>query len=164
MGMAPRFNFDGFINERGGDLNHGYTQVFRNGTIEATKAEIVRLVDQRRVIPGLSLEQQFFEVLSGYIVGLRNVGVSPPIVLMITLEGAEGAKYAVYRNTFGDPQPPIDRAVLSLPECVVNDYGADVDYHRAARPAFDALWNAVGYSSAQFFDNTGLWVGNNTGR
>jgi Putative DNA-binding domain len=164
MGMTPRFNFDGFINERGGDLNHGYTQVFRNGTIEATKANIVSLGDQRRVIPGLGLEEQFFEVLSGYLSGLRNVGVSPPIVLMITLEGVEGANYSVYRNRFGDPEPVIDRAVLSLPECVVDDYGTDVDYHRAARPAFDALWNAVGYSSAQFFDQTGLWVGNKTGR
>lgn len=40
-GMTPRFNFHGFINERGGDQNHGYTQIFRNGALEATKAGIV---------------------------------------------------------------------------------------------------------------------------
>ena len=27
-GMSPRFNFEGFINERGGDKNYGYTQYF----------------------------------------------------------------------------------------------------------------------------------------
>ena len=25
--MSPRFNFEGFINERGGDTNLGYTQI-----------------------------------------------------------------------------------------------------------------------------------------
>ena len=28
MGMNPRVNFDGYINERGGDKNNGYTQLF----------------------------------------------------------------------------------------------------------------------------------------
>ena len=41
MGMTPRFNFEGVVNERGGDQNFGYTQVFRNGALEATKAKII---------------------------------------------------------------------------------------------------------------------------
>jgi hypothetical protein len=46
-GMTPRFNFHGFVNERGGDQNHGYTQIFRNGSLEATKAGIVRKREDR---------------------------------------------------------------------------------------------------------------------
>ena len=38
MGMTPRFNFEGVINYRGGEKCFGYTQIFRNGIIEATKA------------------------------------------------------------------------------------------------------------------------------
>jgi len=34
-GFSPRFNFDGFVVERGGDRNFGYTQVFRNGILES---------------------------------------------------------------------------------------------------------------------------------
>jgi len=55
---------------------------------------------------------------------------------------------------------PFDRNVIYLPECIIEEYGDDASYHRAIKPAFDALWNAVGYSESQFFDdNTGLWNG-----
>ena len=36
-GLRDRFNLDGVVTLRGGDVCHGYTQVFRNGIIEATK-------------------------------------------------------------------------------------------------------------------------------
>jgi hypothetical protein len=48
---------------------------------------------------------------------------------------------------------------LSLPECVLEEYGEDIDHHRAVRPAFDALWNAMDYPRAKFFNANGLWVG-----
>ena len=160
MGMSSRFNFEGFINERGGELNHGYTQVFRNGALEATKAQIARQHDGEVVIGGLGLEQQFFEVFPNYVDGLRNLGVAPPLVVMLTLEGVEGAVYAVRENVFNEQRPLLDRSLVLLPECVINEYGPAVTYHQAIRPAFDTLWNAIGYSRSQFFDDTGLWVGN----
>ena len=158
-GMTPRFNYYGFINERGGDENHGYTQIFRNGSLEATKAGIVREREGRLVIPGLGLEKQVFERFSSYIVGLRDVGVPPPLIIMFTLEGVQGANYAVRSNPWGDCEPPLPEPVLKLPECILEEYGADLEHHQALRPAFDALWNAIGYSHSQFFDENGLWVG-----
>lgn len=159
MGMSPRFNFDGYINERGGDKNHGYTQLFRNGTLEATMGHILRENKGRPNIPGLSLEKYFFEVFDGYLDGLKDLGIEPPLVAMVTLEGVEGATYAVQASIFDDPMPTLDRPILLLPDCVINEYGPKVSYHRAIRPAFDALWNAIGYSASQFFDESGLWVG-----
>jgi len=158
-GMTPRFNYHGFINERGGDDNHGYTQIFRNGTLEATKADIVRERDGRRIIPGLGLEKSFFEVFSKYIFGLRDIGVPPPLIMMLTFEGVLGANYLVRRNLWDDPEPPLPEDVLVLPECVLEDFGEDADHHRAIRPAFDALWNAIGYARSQSFNEEGLWVG-----
>ncbi len=160
MGNSPRFNFDGVINERGGEINHGYTQVFRNGIIEATKASLITETHGKKGIAGLKLEQQFFGSLSKYINGLKAIGVEPPLVVMLTFEGVDGAYYYVIGGTFADDSLPIDRSILYLPECVINDYGNDADYHRAVRPAFDALWNAVGFSGSLFFDSdSGLWVG-----
>lgn len=40
-GYITRFNLDGFINVRAGQRCPGYTQVFRNGAVEATKANIL---------------------------------------------------------------------------------------------------------------------------
>lgn len=79
---------------------------------------------------------------------------------MITLEGMQDAIYAVPNDN--DPRgnyQPLPEDLLTLPECVLEDYGTEVDHHRAVRPAFDALWNAIGYSRSQFFNEEGLWVG-----
>ena len=158
-GMTPRFNFHGFVNERGGDQNHGYTQIFRSGALEATKAGIVRKRNDRLFIPGLTLERDIFERLSPYIDGLRDIGVPPPLIIMFTLEGVKGADYAVMENPWGEYEPSLPDDVLFLPECVLEDYGTALEYHKAVRPAFDTLWNAIGYSKSQFFDEKGSWVG-----
>ena len=157
---TPYFNYHGFINERRGDENHGYTQIFRNGALEATKANIIREQDGSRFIPGLIQERYVFEVLSSYIIGLRDVGVPPPLIIMLTLEGVLGVRYVVKNHVWHDDfEPPFSEDVLILPECVLEDYGEDIDHHRAVRPAFDALWNAIGYPRSQVFNDEGLWVG-----
>lgn len=157
-GMSPRFNLEGFINERGGDLNMGYTQIFRNGVIEATKASIVRTIDGKKYMPS-GIEKQIFDVLHKYINGLRDLGVPPPLVVLFTLEGVRGAAYKISNNIFGDPEPVIERDVVFLPECIINEYGETIEYHRAVKPAFDALWNTAGRSSAQSFLANGQWKG-----
>jgi hypothetical protein len=157
--MSPRFNFEGVINERGGEQNHGYTQIFRNGSVEATKADILRRPDRGLGIPGRGLEQTFFERYDQYLAGLKNLGVQPPLVLMLTLEGVRGARYFVSNNLFEDDSAEIDRDVLHLPECVLTEYGSPETTHAVIRPAFDALWNAAGYAGARFFSKTGVWNG-----
>ena len=159
-GMSPRFNYHGFINERGGDHNHGYTQIFRDGCLEATMGSIVREREGHRGIPGLAIEEYVFEVLSPYICGLRDLGVPPPLIVMFTLEGVGGANYHVRENRWGDYEQPLTNETLRLPEGFLEDYGEDADHHRSVRPAFDALWNAIGYSGSQFFNEEGLWIGN----
>jgi hypothetical protein len=159
MGMSPRFNFEGVINERGGEKNHGYTQIFRSGALEATKASILRSSDRGVGIPGLGLEQTFFERYDPYLSGLRALGVEPPLVLMLSLEGVRGARYFVSNNFLEDDPVAIDRDVLQLPECVLTEYGPPAITHAAIRPAFDALWNAAGYPEAGFFSAAGVWRG-----
>jgi hypothetical protein len=161
MGMSPRFNFEGFINERSGEQNFGYTQIFRNGALEATKASIIRTNDGLRFIPGRALEKHIFEVLSNYLNGLRDLGVPPPLVALFTLEGVKGIPYNVQQSVFDDDhKSPILRDILYLPDCLINEYGQDSDYHHAVKPAFDALWNTAGYVSAKTFSTDGVWIGN----
>lgn len=158
-GKTSRFNFSGFINERGGDENHGYTQIFRNGSLEATKANIVHKRNGRLFIPGLKLEEEIFRHLPLYINGLRDIGVPPPLIIMFSLEGVSDAYYHVMEDQLAEYQPPLLDEVLYLPECVLEDYGIELEYHKAVRPAFDALWNALGYSKSQFYNKNGFWVG-----
>ncbi len=157
-GYTPRFNFEGFINERSRAGRHGYTQIFRNGTIEATISGIAEgRLEEYPLIAGLKLEKDVFTVISPYLVGLRDFGVPPPLFLMITLEGVRDAIYAIDQRPMDSRR--LAKDLLCLPECVLEDYGTDVDHHSAVRPAFDALWNAIGYARSQFFNEDGLWVG-----
>ena len=157
MGRTSAFNFEGFINHRGDD--RGYTQVFRNGALEAVETEIV-LSDSHgsRWIPGLDLENDVFEVLSPYLEGLRAIGVPPPLFLMITLESVKDSIYRVDEGIYRTIQR-LPKDLLRLPECWLEDYGTDVNHHRVVRPAFDALWNAIGRVGSQWFNEDGLWVG-----
>ena len=77
---------------------------------------------------------------------------------MLTLQGVRGATLGI-RNDWDDPPSAITRDVLELPEIVFEGFGSELDYQRAARPAFDALWNSAGYFSSRYFDANGRWVG-----
>jgi len=160
MGYSPRVNFDGFSNvHQGADGKcWSYTQVFRSGAIEAVKVRVVSdLQPGQLYIPTLDFDRWIFERLSDYLSALQRLDVPPPIILMITLQGVRGARLGVAPDSLDDP-PKIERDVLELPECVIEQYGADVDYQRAARPAFDALWNTGGFAQSKHFDATGKWT------
>lgn len=127
----------------------GFANAFGVGTYEGKK-----------YISSAPFERHVFESLACYINGLRDLGVSPPLIIMITLEGVKDAAYKVHNSIFGDPEPVIERDVVFLPECVINEYSEVAVYHRAVKPAFDALWNTAGCISAQTFSNDGVWTGN----
>ncbi len=158
---SPRFNYHGFINERGNNENYGYTQIFRNGILEATKAEIVRDREGFQIIAGAALEKHFFARIFSYIIGLKKLNIPAPLIIMLTLEGVHEASYYVKDYPYIERDISLPEDTLHLPECVLEDYGEEIDIHRAVQPAFDALWNAIGYSRSEFFNEYGLWVGNN---
>jgi hypothetical protein len=157
LGYSPRINFDGFSNvhyEADGKC-WSYTQVFRNGAIEAVKVRVVSDLNPSHLwIPALDFDRWIFERLPNYLSALQSLDVPPPIILMITLQGVRGARLGV--KTL-ENLPVLDRDVLELPEIVIEQYGAETDYQRTARPAFDALWNTGGFARSRHFDATGRW-------
>lgn len=158
--MNHQFNFDGVINYRSGEICGGYTQIFRNGIIEATKADILRDHNGQKNIPSLSFDQWIFEVLPKYLNGLRTLGVPPPLVVMISLQEIAGALLGIGGDIYDFSSPaPFRNSELLLPEIMIEDYGTAEDYQRAMRPAFDALWNSAGYAASQYFNDDNLWVG-----
>jgi hypothetical protein len=133
-------------------------QVFRNGILEATKANILAEHEGQAFVPGAGIEHSIFERVLAYLDGLRDAGVPPPFLFLMTLEGVEGAIYAISQNA--QELPPFTQPVVTLPECLIDSYGDNIDYHRAVRPAFDTLWNSVGEARDMLFDDNGLWDGN----
>jgi Schlafen, AlbA_2 len=159
LGFTPRINFEGFSNLHYDTDGRcwSYTQIFRNGAIEAVKVRVVSDLKKGELwIPTLDFDKWIFEHLPNYLSTLQSLDVPPPIVLMITLQGVRGARLAVEPRPLED-LPALDRDVLELPEVVIEHYGTDVDYQRAARPAFDALWNTGGIARSRHFDAAGRW-------
>jgi hypothetical protein len=159
MGVTSRYNFDGVINEKGGEPNAGYTQLFRTGAVEATQANLAWPEDGHSNIAGLKFESELVAAIASYLQGMKILGTEPPITIFITLDGVAGAYYHVLSNQFPRSMTPFDREIIHLPNCVVSEYGEDDIYHAAIRPAFDALWNAVGFAKDQFFNESSRWVG-----
>jgi len=160
-GLSQRFNFEGFILWSRGEQGSGYTQIFRNGIIESTLNSIVRVSEGTRKLYINSIEQHILSVLPSYFHGLNNVGAPPPFSVMITIEGVYSTVCTVQDGRLYVHNPPlIERPVLFLPECLINEYGAEIDYQRAMKPAFDTLWNAANYPSAQLFSEDGQWIEN----
>jgi hypothetical protein len=159
-GWHPRINFDGFSNLHFGADGQcsSYTQIFRNGAIEAVK---VRVMMHNRAgelrIPAVDFDRHIFEVLTSYLTALHHLDVPPPVVLMITLQGVRGARLLVDPLVWLEAPTAIDRASLELPEIIIEQYGTEEEYQRAARPAFDALWNTAGHSRSDHYDETGRW-------
>ena len=152
------FNYYGYINQDSVDRNTGYTQVFRDGKIEATLSGLVDERDQSRYINSVYLERSFFSIFPKYIDGLKALGVPPPLIVLLTIEGVRHSRYKIGFQPWDD-EPLIPEDVLRLPACMIENYGDETDYHRAVKPMFDTLWNAAGYPGCANFDDEGRWVG-----
>lgn len=158
-GTSRRYNFDGFIVFSGGDKLYTYTQVFRNGVIEAAMGEIHK--DSKtfgKLIPGITLERDFFETFPGYLRAYKDVNVPPPYIVQISLVGVRDAHYGYQKSQYGyDPQPRLDRDRMILRECMVESLDSLSDIHRGVKPAFDSLYNALDRPQCPHFSEEGIW-------
>jgi hypothetical protein len=156
-GWSPEFNFEGFANVRSGEKVFGYTQLFRDGVIEATKVPVVAERDGVFRIPALDFGNPIMKAVPKYIAALQQLGVQPPFAVMITLTGVRGAYLGYSESQWLDTPAIIRKDILELPLVVISDFGTSKEYQTALKPAFDALWNAGGLSVCTYFSNSGVW-------
>ncbi len=159
QGFSPSFNYDGFVIKDGSDGKDGYTQIFRSGIVEAVRGALAQDDDRiGRSIPGTIIESEIIAALPPYISAMRDIGVSPPLIVMVSLQGVDGAKYLAGYARFGTFGAPLPSGTLTLPEGLLEDFGDEIDHHKAVRPAFDALWNARGAERCANYNDEGRWV------
>ncbi len=132
-------------------------QLFRSGIIEATLADLNNDEPSKKVFATDWLEERLIEALPIYLRAQQDIGVQPPIFLMLTLLGLSGyvlgVKVGLRHRSYS--QTPIDRDVLEVPEIMLEDFAkapADV-----LRPIFDVVWNAAAWPRCLNYDNDGTW-------
>jgi hypothetical protein len=153
-----RFNFDGLLFHRSEyDLVscRTYAQLFRSGAIEAVDARMLAIEDDKpKVIQIGFWERELIEKLGSYLALQRDLGLTPPVVVLLALIGVRG--YHVPHGAFSDTKCPIDRDALLLPDLVIEDFSAKPE--DVLRPAFDAVWQAAGWRQCLNYDQDGTRV------
>jgi hypothetical protein len=161
-GWNGRLNPDGYATFSGArgpaDACLGYTQVFRNGAIEAADMELFSgHDDQKMYIPSVAFEREIINGLQHYPKAYSMLGVAPPIVVMLSFLGMKG--YFMYVNEghmrrVRDPLR-IDRDLLMIPEILVED--VDGGAPAILRPLFDMVWQACGIERSFNYNEQGRW-------
>jgi hypothetical protein len=155
-GWSHRFNLDGllwFTEWREATPSPNYTQLFRNGMIEAVTVGLLREWEGKKIIASVVYEQELIVALDKYLTALKSCGLTPPIVVMLTILGAKGYSMAAGSNYWGGGM--IDRDMLILPEVVVEELSTNAA--SVFKPIFDTFWQAAGWEKSLNYDKNGNW-------
>lgn len=159
IGFNSDYNYDGFVKTVLPEIDKAsnYIQFFRNGAIEEVYG---RLQDERSTVLRADwLEEASILSLTTCLSASREIGLTPPLFVCLSLFGVQGLSYGVDRiggyrrglrvHPFREPQ-------YILPEILV--HGFDEETQTILRPAFDRIWNAAGIKGSIFYDQDGKWI------
>lgn len=151
-----RFNLDGFVvHTLRDDLSRQcYTQLFRDGGIEAVSGGVIFKDDRRGGFYPWGMEQEMINALSRYQKFWHDFGVAPPLLISITLSGVK--RWKVLRTPYAshDLDATFDRDIASAPEVILEDLATPVDV--VLRPLFDFVWNGGGWPGSPNYKD-GRW-------
>ena len=171
LGRVPtnaRFNFEGPAVVA---APRAYTQVFRQGAVEAVTIEGSQMLQgEPTQINFGQVEGMVIRGLQRYFRSLIAAGARAPFVVGLSLTRVSQCVMFSPRGAYVNP--PIDRDNLIVPEVVVNEYPETEDprdeaaartrarlVSDAMRPAFDAVWNAGGVQPSPYYGDDGRWIG-----
>ena len=155
-------NLDGYLSYSVGPQGgrQSYAQFFRNGAIEGVgELRTDDNVNSRFITRDLtnlvvSRVRLYLDVVKAYELGL-------PVYIFLSLCNAARINYR-YADASGmgwHESHPLSREIVSMPEIYIDKF--DVDVIDAMRPAFNTLWNAVGFMSCDRYDDVARWKASN---
>jgi hypothetical protein len=142
-----------------GNGSRTYLQVSRNGILEAVEAALLngrnKLNGRHPFIPGFQFEDEIPKALPRFFEVQKQLGVEPPLFIMLSLLGVRGYVIAPpHRNMSPFTHYyPIDKNELVVPEIMIEDF--ECDSPSVMRPAFDAVWNAAGWPRSMNYSDSG---------
>ena len=144
-----RFNLDGYVScsetiEQG---VRAYTQLFRNGCIEAVDSGLLLTTDERRkILAANGIVEYAIPAVKRYIKLLESLGCPGPYAILLSLLGVH-EYYIPDLNGFSERK--VDRPILLLPDVLISEHPQS--YCDALRPVFDSLWQASGWRQWQSY-------------
>lgn len=117
----------------------GCAQLYRTGIIEAAFTQITFANRSGKAFWSKHNEMHVLQSLSDYMGCLSSLGVAPPIWVFLTLSRMDD----VYHMTGDGKSRKFDRPIIKIPEVLIDDLSSPP--HEILRPAFDMIWNAMGF-------------------
>jgi hypothetical protein len=155
-----RRNFDGFLTYTkfaGLPAPHNYLQIYRNGIIEAV--DVYSLTStmgqpEKKLLP--LYEKTLTDSITRIFTYLRQIGVSLPVLIFISIVGVKGYTFDLGRRDIDDIENYlIDRDIILYPDILVDDY--TIDSKELLRPFFYSVWNAAGWEKSINYNPQGNW-------
>jgi hypothetical protein len=151
-GWDHRINLDGVVTFDRPDHAETYTQVFRDGAVEAVLVYPPR--DDRRLVPSGSYEEDIMRAVPSYVSRLAQAGAGFPMFIFLALLDVRGYWLGLHPSIRGEGHQ-VDREAIVLPEVVIA--GREFDRTAVLRPLLDMVWNAFGLPRSLNFDEKGQW-------
>jgi hypothetical protein len=157
FGCDSRFNLDGYlayVPPMGkSSTSYVYTQLFRNGAIEAVEGGLCEVSD--KPIRFGSYEQYLIDGLDCYLKVQQELELQPPVFVLLALVGVKGCGVVTDAGRFWARPYTIDRDLLVLPDVLVEDYAQPLA--TILRPIFDAVWQSAGWPGSPNYTRDGRW-------
>ena len=156
QGFSSRHNFDGIVTYS--DIGKtapppSYLQLFRSGIIESVDTRRINIYNEKQLmIPGIGWEEELLGAVRQYFEIQANMGVTPPIVVMLSLLNVKGAKMHGGYGLFAEDDK-VDRDHILVPEVMAEGFTSDVA--QLLKPTFDVVWNACGYPGSLGYGDDG---------
>jgi len=146
----PRINADGFACSDSPHGFSGYSQVHRDGRLEAVMTRATFSRENTRFLLDSVCERAILQVTRQYLGFCKAIEIAPPIWLFCTLVDVQ---HATFHSEWGDEGHVIDRPVVELPEMELAALDLTLDTH--LRPLLDCIWNAMGFEGSPNYDANG---------
>jgi hypothetical protein len=143
-----KYNSEGFrayghsvLNEKGS--TGSYVQIFHNGIVEAVDLHL--LLEQ--YIRGQLFQQGLIKAVPRFLAKQREIGVEPPLFIMLSLLRVKGFYLYFGKETISDK---IDQDDILVPEIQINS--TESNPIQVMKPIFDVVWNAVGLAESTSYN------------
>jgi hypothetical protein len=158
-GWSRQINLEGVVYYRVDPVCRGYTQVFRDGSVEATTTSFVVEKEGSRYLSSLRVPEKLLPWLNQTLERMKSMKTSAPILLNFAFFNMREVKLGFSPDMYFEPPPPYARSDLQLPSTVILDYRSDGNYESVLAEQMNFLWNVFGLERCNYFDVAGKWVG-----
>jgi hypothetical protein len=141
-------------------ISYDYTQIFRNGSIEAVDGLLFSTHEESFRSPGKNIPMYAFEesVLHYFTKVMdyfKSLNIQPPVYFSISLINVLGYSIPVNNSVYNlvGGKSVIDTDIVKLPESIINDF--DIKPESVLQPMYNIIYNACGLEKSNNFDEQG---------